>query len=324
MGIDGMLNKFNIKIEQGIKIIQGKTIVDNIFDKRVNNIIYNIENEENFKEVRKKIKEYYKGETVVDLYYILEDYTEEILVSEINNLNYKRGLTINLKRDLSQKKDIYDLIELVDFLRGENGCEWDKVQTHESIKKAIIEESYEVMDAINIKDYKALSEELGDVLLQIIFHCSIKKDDELFNFNDVIEKVCNKMEFRHPHLFTNRKDIEDWDKIKRKEKKFKNLSSELRGVARALPALTRAQKVERRIEKVKGHSKDKEEIIHDIEQYLSLLKGEEYRLNADNIGRIIFNCVKLLVKCDLEAEEIVNCIIEEVIDNISKKGEVYY
>ena len=99
------------------------------------------------------------------------------------------------------KKNIQDLIELVDILRGEDGCPWDKVQTHSSIKNAIVEESYEVLDAIEKNDYKAMTEELGDVLFQVIFHASIEKNNGKFTLEDIITGIYNKMVFRHPHVF---------------------------------------------------------------------------------------------------------------------------
>ena len=133
------------------------------------------------------------------------------------------------------KKNIQDLIELVDILRGEDGCPWDKVQTHSSIKNAIVEESYEVLDAIEKNDYKAMTEELGDVLFQVIFHASIEKNNGKFTLEDIITGIYNKMVFRHPHVFQKENNkvetvndvLNNWDEIKRKEKNIETYTDEL-------------------------------------------------------------------------------------------------
>ena len=119
--------------------------------------------------------------------------------------------------------DIQPLVEVVQKLRSPNGCPWDKVQTHESLRRYFIEETYEVVDAIDNKDMDNLREELGDVLLQIVFHSSIAEENGAFTLQDVINDVTEKMIHRHPNVFPeenpdNKGKIYTWDELKAQEK----------------------------------------------------------------------------------------------------------
>ncbi len=133
-----------------------------------------------------------------------------------------------------EKHDLADLIEIVIILRNkEYGCKWDKVQTHESLKKCLVDETNEVLEAIDNKDTINLCEELGDLLLQVVFHASISSDDDEFTFDDVVQTVSDKMIRRHPHIFgdadvpsTKEESRERWLEIKRQEKMRKEITKE--------------------------------------------------------------------------------------------------
>ena len=128
--------------------------------------------------------------------------------------------------DYQQKKhySIDDLIEIVKLLRGEGGCPWDREQTHESIRSDFIEETCEAIEAIDLKDTELLREELGDVLLQVVFHCRIEEENGTFRFDDVCDEICKKLIIRHPHVFgdvladTTDQVLKNWDAIKMKTK----------------------------------------------------------------------------------------------------------
>lgn len=138
-----------------------------------------------------------------------------------------------------------DLVTLVDLLRREDGCAWDRAQTHESIKRNMLEEAYEACEAIEQKDTAHLCEELGDVLLQVVFHSQMEAEIGSFDINEVSHGVCAKLIKRHPHLFSEQgsadadKALFNWDEIKRKERGQTLISQELEGVSRALPSLWR-------------------------------------------------------------------------------------
>ena len=142
-----------------------------------------------------------------------------------------------------------DLCEIVMILRSNVGCPWDKEQTHRSLRKDFIEETYEVIEAIDTEDPKLLREELGDVLLQIVFHADIEHEEGRFDINDVANDISAKLIHRHPHVFgelklDNSDDVlANWDKIKGVEKQRNTLTDKLRSIPPMLPALMRAQKV---------------------------------------------------------------------------------
>ncbi len=149
-----------------------------------------------------------------------------------------------------------DYISLIAYLRSEKGCPWDRVQTHESLKRNLMEEAYEVCEAIDEGDPLHLREELGDLLLQIIFHASIEQDTGGFTMDDIADASCKKLIFRHPHVFgdapagTPDQVLDIWEQIKRKERAQKTSSSAMDSVPRGLPALWRSEKIQAKAAKV--------------------------------------------------------------------------
>lgn len=156
-------------------------------------------------------------------------------------------------------KDKYgyeDLVEIMRILRSPEGCVWDREQDHKSIRRSFIEETYEAVEAIDNDDPVLLQEELGDVLLQVVFHAQIEAEAGRFTIEEVVDGICKKMVYRHPHVFgtTEVKTSEDvltnWDALKQKEKNQKSVTDTLESVARSLPGLIRAEKVQHKASKV--------------------------------------------------------------------------
>lgn len=144
-----------------------------------------------------------------------------------------------------------DLVEIIRILRdGENGCPWDKVQTHASIRKNFLEETCEALEAIDADDPVMMQEELGDVLMQVVFHTVIEEERGRFDMEKVCREVCEKLVFRHPNIFASsaarNAGINSWDALKNKEKGRRTLADELDTVPATLPALMRAQKLQKR------------------------------------------------------------------------------
>ena len=140
-----------------------------------------------------------------------------------------------------------DLAAIIAILRDpENGCPWDKVQTHTSIRMNFLEEAYEAVDAIDLDDPELMCEELGDVLMQVVFHAQIEREAGHFTFAEVCDGVCRKLIERHPHIFGGDESIKDWDSLKNKEKGRLTLTDELESVPKVLPALMRAAKLQKR------------------------------------------------------------------------------
>ena len=155
--------------------------------------------------------------------------------------------------EFKEKYNIDDLLEIMALLRSENGCPWDKVQTHESIRTDLIEETYEVCEGIDNNSPEMLREELGDLLLQIVFHSQIEREAGNFTFDDVCNDICQKLVYRHPHVFgevkVNDSDdvLKNWDALKKESKNQETYTETLESVPKNFPALLRAQKISKRI-----------------------------------------------------------------------------
>ncbi len=145
-----------------------------------------------------------------------------------------------------------DLLEIIRLLRSPEGCPWDKVQTHASIRRGLLEEAYEAAEAIDLDDAGLLQEELGDVMMQVVFHADIEKDRGRFTMDDVVDGVVKKLLYRHPHVFGSAHEdspesvLISWDQLKRAEKGQATTGEAMEAVARSLPGLWRAEKLQKR------------------------------------------------------------------------------
>tara|TARA_R110000850_G_scaffold107622_10_gene219373 strand:+ start:564 stop:1307 length:744 start_codon:yes stop_codon:yes gene_type:complete len=196
------------------------------------------------------------------------------------------------------------LLEIMRRLRDpDRGCEWDKVQTFATIAPYTIEEAYEVADAIERDDMVALRDELGDLLLQVVFHSQIAADSGTFDFQDVVTAICDKMTRRHPHIFGEAEQSPGWEQLKAGERERSGQSSALDGVALALPALLRAQKIQKRAARVgfdwpdKAPVKDK--LLEELEEVTAASSQEEVH---DEIGDLLFSAVNLARHYKVDAE----------------------
>lgn len=196
---------------------------------------------------------------------------------------------------------IQDLIEIIKVLRGENGCPWDKVQTHESIKKSMIEETYEAIDALNKHDDKMFVNELGDVLLQVVFHAQIADERCAFNFDDILNEICTKLITRHTHVFgadkagNEEEALVNWEKNKKKEKNLKTAVDVLKDVPSYLPALMRAQKVQKKAESF-GADFNEERIVEMICKNVQNINDE------NTCAELLFYVTALAEKRGITAE----------------------
>lgn len=174
-----------------------------------------------------------------------------------------------------------EFMEIIRILRSENGCPWDREQTHESLRSCLIEECYEAIEAINNKDKDNLCEELGDVLLQVALHAVIAEESSDFSINDIIDGISKKMISRHPHVFSDvvvnnsNEVLKNWEDIKRAEKKEQSISELMEKVPKALPALIRATKVQRCVK----------DICFDFENYEDALNKVYEEINELNLAR---------------------------------------
>lgn len=211
-----------------------------------------------------------------------------------------------------EKYDINDLLEIMRCLRAPGGCPWDAEQTHESIRKNLIEETYEVVEAIDKKDSGMLLEELGDLLMQVVFHTQIEEEKGSFNFDDVADGVCKKLIERHPHVFGEVEVsgvgdvLDNWDAIKRRKKGQKKGSEPMLSVPRELPALMRAAKIQQKASAVGFDWPDVSGAYDKItEETQELRKAVESGVKediSDELGDLLFSVVNVsrFLKCDAE------------------------
>jgi len=202
-----------------------------------------------------------------------------------------------------------ELIKIVEKLRGPDGCPWDKEQTSQSLISYLLEETYEVIEAIDEKDWDGLKEELGDLMLHIVFQASIAKEDELFDISKSLNNINEKLIRRHPHVFDKKNLINDkikpsWELQKHKEKKR---NSRLDGVPKSLPGLVRAQRIQEKASHVGFDFQAEDKIWNKISEELEELKNAQQNNNKDEIleelGDAIFSLVNLARFLGISADD---------------------
>lgn len=211
-----------------------------------------------------------------------------------------------------------DLLSIMELLRSPVGCPWDREQTHASIRKCLIEETYEVCEAIDRDDAALLREELGDLLLQVVFHARLAEEEGLFSFSDVVNDISAKMVIRHPHVFGDVKVsdtdgvLTNWDNIKMETKHQETPAQVLDSVARTLPSLMRAQKLAHKIRKY--------HLDASSDELADLLHASDRPDCPETPGKKLF---ALAAECDLagvDAEEQLYAVCESAVE-IAKKEE---
>ncbi|HJO58753.1 MAG TPA: nucleoside triphosphate pyrophosphohydrolase [Nitrospinaceae bacterium] len=205
------------------------------------------------------------------------------------------------------------LIEVVDTLMGENGCPWDIVQTRESLKPFLVEETYEVLEALDANDPEKIKDELGDLLYQILFHSKISSRSNEFDIRDVLENLKEKMVRRHPHIFkdetlnTPDQVIQQWEEIKKKEKIHSNHNSALDSVPKHLPSLLKAQKLQKKAAKEGFDWDNVSDVFKKLDEEVAefkeaILEGKDADIQGE-LGDILFVLVNIAKFKKVDAEE---------------------
>ncbi len=236
-------------------------------------------------------------------------------------------------KDKNKKYTYEDFLEIIKTLRGENGCPWDRVQTHESLKPCMMEEAAELLASIRIYDRTGnpenMREELGDVLLQVVMHAQIASEEGLFTMEDVVDEVSRKMIRRHPHVFgtssadTSEEALQNWEEIKKEEKQGKEwIVSPLREVPQELPALTRAAKVLKKIDKTYEKGSSYEQNVEALQKAVDALKvcgHEPYNKELEQImANILVRLSDIARIAKISSEQVLTDRIEELIDQYEK------
>ncbi len=231
---------------------------------------------------------------------------------------------------MMNEKKVYtfeDLLSIIEKLRGENGCPWDRVQTHESIKMNLVEEAYEALEALDAGSKDQFADELGDILLQVVFHSQIGKEEGTFSIENVLFHVCEKMISRHTHIFgsdtaqTPEEVLETWEKNKQKEKGQKSYTESMKGVCSYLPALIRAQKIQSKAAKVGFDWEDVSGALAKLQEETEELAQAAASGNQEDIseelGDVLFSAVNVARFYHCSAEESLGKTIQKFIDRFS-------
>lgn len=220
-----------------------------------------------------------------------------------------------------EKYTYEDLLEIMRILRCPEGCVWDREQDHKSIRRSFIEETYEVVEAIDNEDPVLLQEELGDVLLQVVFHAQIEAEAGRFTMDDVADGICKKMIYRHPHVFgsvevkNSDEVLTNWDALKQKEKHQKSTTDTLESVARSLPGLIRAEKVQHKAAKV-GFDWDEvsgalDKVREETEEVSRAINGDGDP--SEELGDLLFAVVNVARFLKTDPEEAINHTTDKFI-----------
>ena len=214
---------------------------------------------------------------------------------------------------IKERYDINDLLKIIQMLRDPvDGCPWDKVQTHQTIRKNFIEETYEAIEAIDLDDKELMQEELGDVLMQIMLHSQFEAEENVFDFGDVVNGTAQKLVLRHPHIFAGFDNktvdgvLQKWEEIKQQEKGQKTVTETLEAVPKSFPALMYAQKIQKRAKAGGLITLQAEDAIDQAQTILddvkaALQQGEDV---SQLVGKLLFTAVSLAGATKNDAEEV--------------------
>lgn len=227
---------------------------------------------------------------------------------------------------LKDKYTYEDLLEIMRILRSPEGCVWDREQDHKSIRRSFIEETYEAVEAIDNDDAVLLQEELGDVLLQVVFHAQIEAEAGRFTMDDVADGICKKMVYRHPHVFGNTevKTSDDvlvnWDALKQKEKHQTSVTDTLESVARSLPGLIRAEKVQHKASKV-GFDWDSidgalDKVREETEEVVRAVAGDGNP--EEELGDLLFAAVNVARFVHTDPEQMIHNATDKFIRRFAR------
>lgn len=328
--VDAMFNYLAIDPADGFKLVDAFEIENSYIDTNTSMIITQIYDHFIASNIKLKLMEYY-------------DYDQEVCIvngAGVKNLESKKYVQLheldrseNLfdylsslyipKSSKNMYNTVHDLEKIMSTLRSPSGCDWDKKQTHESLKKYVIEEAYELCQAIDNDDLDEMIEELGDILLQVIFHCQIGAEEGYFDLKEVVNGICKKLIHRHPHVFNN-EDIDmntfekTWEELKQQEKGESNITEGLKRIPKHLPALIKAEKIQHKAALV-GFDWDKiEDVLKKIEEeYKELLdecKAGNIKYIKEELGDLLFSIVNLARFLKIDPEEALNCTNQKFIN----------
>ncbi|MCT4604629.1 MAG: nucleoside triphosphate pyrophosphohydrolase [Marinisporobacter sp.] len=316
---------------KGLKIIDGLQLDHQFPDLETDVIVTQVYNKFVASEMKLKLMEYYPDEYPIVVIRGAgipnEEKIKNIMLYELDRiewLDYLTSIYIPKVGDTTLKAyTMNDLLKIMKRLRGKNGCPWDIEQTHDSLKPYVIEEAYEVLEALEEGDMSLLQEELGDLLLQVVFHSQIASEFGDFDIKDVITGIAKKLIMRHPHVFEElhvdgaEEVLKNWEEIKRKEKNEKTYTESLKRIPKSLPALMKSYKVQEKAAKV-GFDWDYvedaiEKVKEELKELLEVYNTEEHDKITEELGDLIFAVVNVARFLKVDPELALNGTINKFI-----------
>ncbi|NLN49816.1 MAG: nucleoside triphosphate pyrophosphohydrolase [Clostridiales bacterium] len=337
--IDALSVALKVDLSSGIKIIDGLRMEEQKPDVNCANIITQVYNDYIASEVKLSLMDYYKDEQEIciikgagakDLESI--QWVELHEVDKIGKMDYLTSIYIPKVEKDKKYSSVDDLVTLIKVLRGENGCPWDKKQDHNTLKPYLIEECYEVIDAIDKNDTEAVVEELGDVLLQVLLHAQIGKEDGEFDLRDIATVLNNKLVNRHPHVFGSASVSDEtgakksWEESKKEEKGIKRYSDILIDIPKAMPSLTRSYKIQEKAALAGFDWDDVTGAMNKVDEELTELKEVYKSSKIDRIieetGDLLFSVVNVARFLKIQPELALNATIEKFINRFELMEEI--
>lgn len=342
--VDVTLNTLEEDPINGLKIIDAFDVFKNPPDPRVGVLVTQVYDQHMASELKLQLMEIYDPEKSVILLINSgipnEEKSMEICLYELDRIDAINHLTsLYIPAENAAYQGFQGTIEMMRTLRGQGGCSWDQAQNHESLRNYLLEESYEVLDAIDNEDWDNLAEELGDVLFQIVFHAEIASEAGRFNINQVIGGINEKMIRRHPHVFIDKASFNpdqvetNWDAIKRLEKgeageplANPGLAAEMKKIPKALPALMEAYKVQKKAAKVGFDWQEPQAALEKIDEETlelreAILANDPEKI-AEELGDLLFSVVNVARLLKLQPEMVLRKATEKFIDRFGKMEKV--
>ena len=330
--IDVSIGALEIDPVEGLKIIDAFMISEQLPDKMSGNLITQVYNQKIASEVKLELMEYYHDETEVQLI-INGGVEEEQMVKTMPLYEIDRVLEINHLTTLyipPQKDDLRSmeaLLRIMKILRSPNGCAWDKKQSHQSLEKHLIEEAYELIDAIETGDIENMIEELGDLLFHVVFHAQIGMDEGYFSIYDVYEEVNKKLIRRHPHVFKHYDNIKPeeveikWEEIKKGEKGTETITEEMERIPQSFPALLKANKISSKAAKVGFDWTSPQDALvkveEEIQEVKEALREENQEHIIDELGDLFFSSVNVARLAGVQPELALQSACEKFMERFA-------